>query len=470
MRNKIKISRIALFTLLSFILGIFFAPISIISGLFFVSLFYIFLKDRTVTVFCLVFFLAGSFYFLNSFYQIPSSLESPVIGKITEEPLYKENSARIVLERKEGKMLLYTDTLVAYEYGDVLMVDGDFVSPEKGSYANYLMKEGIYHTSFYPEMEKIGSERNFFNKALQNFRGGLKNTIRKAVPAPESFLLEAVVLGDRSSFPSELDEMLSISGTRHITAISGMHIIIISSALFFLFSFLGVLRSHAALLSLFCIFLFVIFVGAPASAVRAGVMGGLLLLSYFCFRETVSKRLIVFAAAVMLVFNPFLLHFDLGFQLSFLAVTGIAFLQGPVKVFLCGNDFLRKKEKLADILAVTLSAQLFVFPLILYNFGHIPLFSVFTNILIVPLLPFVMVFGFLTALTGAFIFSFPAYLLLSFILLVVETVAGLPFAAVYLEKVPLYFVIFLYGLIIYKTLQLSNTLPFFRKTNTESDF
>ncbi len=477
MHDKIGASKIIFFLSLSFVLGIFFAPISILIGFFLVGFLSLFLKETLFVLSCTFFFLAGSFYFLYSFYSIPGIIETPVSGMIIQNPVIQENSTKIIFRHEKGKAILYADHQKELDYGDILVVEGNFIKPTPKGYANYLKKEGIYHLSYYPEIKKIGNEKNFFYERIYLLREKLQENLRKSVRAPEVFLLEAVVLGKRDSFSDNLNEMLSISGTRHITAISGMHIVIISSLLFFLLTFFLLSRKKAVILSLLFIGFFIIFVGAPVSAIRAGIMGGLLLLSYFFYRQVFSFNLIIFAATILLLFNPFLLHFDLGFQLSFLAVCGIFFLYLPIKDFLSGKGgdnvktekrdgfrkFFHRHEKVTDILSITLSAQIFVFPLILYNFGHISLFSVFMNIIIVPLLPLILVLGFLTAISGLSIFAIPAYLVLRAFLFLIERASTLPFSAIYIEDVSVLFVFLIYLLIFYLIFKKNRERPFHKK-------
>ncbi len=472
MRDKISLSKKFFLFCLSFIAGVFFAPSSLLLGLFFLFFLFFFFEIHQKELsreekrskilpfaFCIVFFLLGVFAFRFTFSQVPEAPEKTLSGKVSKEPYFAGRSTAMVLDYEEGRVLVYTEKYADYSYGDILKVKGDFQAPTPESYANYLQKEGIYYTSFFPEIEKKGEEKSFFYDSLFRLRGKMKSNIKESLPVPHSLFLKAMILGDRTSFTDDLQKKLSLSGTRHITAISGMHIVIISTALFYFLSFLKIKKNHAALLSILFIILFVLFVGAPSSAVRAGIMGSFLLFSKIFYRETSPYRMVAFAGAGMLVFNPLLLHFDLGFQLSFLAVLGILSLHEPLKSFLFRQgkigDFLKKNqrnERIADLLAVTFGAQILVFPLILYNFGHLALFSVPANLLLVPLLPFIMIAGFFTALTGFFPFAFFSYLLLSFVLFVVHFFSSLPFSAIYIEKISLFFIFLLYCCILYKTL------------------
>jgi competence protein ComEC len=176
-------------------------------------------------------------------------------------------------------------------------------------------------------------------------------------------------------------------------------------------------------------------VGAPASAVRAGIMGGLLLLGQKAGRISTSSRAIVFVAAFMLFLNPLILKLDIGFQLSFLAVMGIIhispFFQEWLKVIPNYGTF-----PLRNILAMTFSAQLFTLPILIYNFGYFSLVAPFANILIVPLLSFVMIFGFIFVFCGTifpvlgFVFSWFIWLLLAYVIFIVDFFSKLPFASI----------------------------------------
>jgi len=190
-------------------------------------------------------------------------------------------------------------------------------------------------------------------------------------------------LGDKRRLSEELKEKLNIAGVRHITAISGMHIMILSGVLMYLAMALGLWRGQAFYFALIILILFIIMVGLPASAVRAGIMVFFYLLAEKVGRPKSGSRAIVFAATCMLIANPLLLKLDVGFQLSFLAVMGITYLMPLLQKFL--------KFRL---LAMTLSAQVFTLPILIYNFGYVSFAAPITNILIVPLLPFIMGLGF----------------------------------------------------------------------------
>jgi len=145
---------------------------------------------------------------------------------------------------------------------------------------------------------------------------------------------------------------------------------------------------------LFCSFL-CFFVGMPASAVRAGFMVSLVFLAQLAGRRISSLKALFIAGFLILLFNPLALRYDLGFQLSFCATLGII-LFGPVFNYWFKSAI--KNNSLREVLVMTLAAQVFVLPILSLNFGYFSLVSLFSNILVFPVLPMIMVLGLLLPL------------------------------------------------------------------------
>jgi competence protein ComEC len=136
----------------------------------------------------------------------------------------------------------------------------------------------------------------------------------------------------------------------------------------------------------------------------------------------------------LVAINPKLLLFDVGFQLSFLAFAGLVYLSPVIsRYFRFFPDILRQ------VLVATISAQIFALPILLYNFDSLSLISVFANILALPIVPFTMLAGFITGIAGfvwpalSSILAWPAWILLSYIILVVQKLSGIPFASLHVS-------------------------------------
>lgn len=378
--------------------------------------------------------------------QLP---ESPLLpqdvsfeGKIVTSPQKDEQGIRVVVETEhiEGKILLFVSHFDAIGQGDRVLVSGKLHTPtvfEGFNYPLYLAKDGIFWIMFRPviEVQEQGTP----------FLLGLKETLQERIdiflPLPESSLLSSMLLGNKAGLPEELKEDLNATGTRHITAISGMHIAILSGMLFLFLLHIGVARKKSSLLVLLFLIFFVVFTGMQTSALRAGIMGSTFLVAGLVGRRNVGLRILVFAAAFMLLFNPLLLRHDVGFQLSFLAVFGILLF---LPLFQYVFRSVPNPLGLRDVVFMSITAQIFTLPLVLHYFGILSFVSLLTNLLIVPLLPLVLFFGILFLFLSmlfpflSHLLVFPVGLLLSYLSFVVATFSEFPFAAGNVEGFPLW--------------------------------
>jgi len=422
--------------------------------MFFSFAFYLFKSKRKFIIFsfCLISILFGFLvYQINEIKISDNKLndyndQGKVIleGVVSDEPELREESTKIEAEVLEisgkkisGKILITLGHYCDINYGDRVLIKGELKNPpnfEDFNYKKYLAKEKIYSVAYHPKVEKIAEgEGNFLFSKIYHLKEKMRKVINNNLSPPQSYILSSLILGDKNRMPDELKEKLNVSGLRHITAISGMHIVIISSALMSLLISIGIHRSYSFYLTIIFLALFILMIGIPASALRAGIMVGFLLLAQKLGRNSSSLRVIIFTAAGILLFNPLFLRYDVGFQLSFLAVTGIIILT-PFFENLFYKVFKNNFSGLFKIISMTISAQIFVFPLLIYNFGGFSLVTIFTNILVLPILPFLVGFGFLFILTGivfpffGWIISWICWIFLTYIVLVIDFFYNLPFA------------------------------------------
>jgi len=266
--------------------------------------------------------------------------------------------------------------------------------------------------------------------------------------------------------PDDVQEKLSTTGLSHLTAISGSNVLILSTIMVSFMLFLGFWRGQAFYISTAFIWLYIIIAGLPASGIRAAIMATVFLLAQKLGRQNASSRVIVLAASIMLLQNPLLLLHDIGFQLSFMASMGIIHLKpiidGLLKFKKDTGNFIEKVyenkrvKNLLDIFSVTLSAQLFTLPIIAYHFKNVSIIALLTNMLILPFVDLIMVFGFLSVFLGifsnilGFIFSLPAWALLSYFMGIVEvfskTWAVIPFERTSIIWIIAYYVVVIYSI------------------------
>jgi len=457
-------SKIFLYFCLSFIAGIFIGSMlgvlpgsevylllpGLILGILLISVFWKY-KKFVVIGFCLLFLVLGIWRHQqvelgitnNELRKYDDSGKTiTLLGMVVAEPDIREKTQKLTIKATEislaensslpvsARVLVTIWKYPEYQYGDKLKITGKIELPkelEDFNYPGYLAKDGIYSVIYWPKIELLEKEtpHNFFvegyAKILQ-FKEKLKESIYQNLSPPQSSILGALILGDKRQISEDLKQKLNVAGVRHITAVSGLHVAILTSILMTLLIGFGLWRQQAFWFSIILITLFIIMTGLQPSAIRAGIMGGLFLLAQYLGRMNTSSRTIVFAAALMLAQNPLLLKFDVGFQLSFLAMMGIIYF---LPIF---QDILRKIPnflQLRSLLAMTLSAQIFTLPILIYNFGYFSLVSPVTNILIVPFLPYIMGLGFAFGIAGlifqplGWLFSLPCWLLLTYLIKIV---------------------------------------------------
>ncbi len=261
----------------------------------------------------------------------------------------------------------------------------------------------------------------------------LENVIDDNLSPPQSGLLSAILLGNKQDLNKEFKEKLNRAGIRHITAVSGLHIVVLSGILLWL-GMIFLSRGQSFYFAVAFLWLFILMIGFQPSIIRAGIMGSLLLFCEKIGRQRIADRALFLTATVMLLFNPSLLRYSIGFQLSFLATLGIIYFMPTLQHFL-SKFKLFKTLKVDGLLAMSFAAQIFTLPVLIYHFGQFSVVSPLTNLLVVPLLPYLMSLGFLFIFLGiiflpiGLVFLFPLWLLLTYIKKVTEVFANLPFSA-----------------------------------------
>lgn len=442
--SAIKISRL-------FLWGILFLAIFLIIFQLFLSL-----KKKEfqknyflIMGFCILFLSLGIlrvevaqlYVFNNELRKLNDRGEIALAGRIVTEPDVRLNSQklRVKIDNPEGIVLVTAGRYPEYKYMDILKIEGKLKTPietEYFNYKNYLLKDGIYSVMDFPKIDLVSQKHNifsFFYGKILLFKEKLREVINANYNPPESFILEGIVLGNDRAMARDLKDKLNYTGLSHVTAVSGSHVVILSSILMSFLLFLGLWRGQAFYFSLVLIWLYIVLVGFPASGVRAAIMGSIFLLGQKLGRQNTSSRTITLAAALMLLSNPFLLFYDIGFQLSFMASLGIIYLKPIIdNLFLV----LSKEElfglirgdfkNLLDIISVTIAVQIFTLPIIIYNFGNISLVAPITNLLALPVVPPLMTLGFLSSILGIFsqfatqIIVLPCWILAYYFVKVVE--------------------------------------------------
>lgn len=363
---------------------------------------------------------------------------------VSGEPEVDELFQKVIVKNGEGeKILLNLDAFPSFSYGDELKINCELEKPTnlEGSrfdYQMYLAKEGIYRVCKKTHVAVVAQNRgNKSYSVLLAVKYKFEEKISRIFPDPEGAYLKGLLLGGSKRMTKKLSDAFSRTGTTHAVAVSGYNVAIVAAFLMEAGILLGLWRQQVFSFAVIGIIFFVLMTGAPSSAVRAGIMGGLLIWAIKEGRLANSENAILLAACTMLLANPLLLRYDAGFQLSFLATLGIVYLS-PLfeKIFWKG----RPPKLIQETVLLTMAALVFVMPVILNSFEKLSLVSPLANFLILPAIPMIMGLGFAAGIAG-FVFlplgklvGFLPYILLKSELFIVQWLGNLPWASIEIKN------------------------------------
>ena len=352
-------------------------------------------------------------------------------GVVAENPRVSGDRTALVLEavRVEcdgvsqavgGRLLLSVgETTRDFKYGDYVRTavrlkrPRSFANPGSFDYERHLRLQGIRVRGFVEEPRKIVLIREGqgapWRQRLETFRSGIRDRIRSQAPFPEGTLIQAMTLGEQSEIPREIQDRFNRTGTSHIIAISGFNIGIIALIAFFVIRTLLktseylLLRFNLQKLSALFAFGPVVFyafvAGLGMSTVRALLMTLALLVTILMGRLRDLPNTLALAAFAILAVSPAAL-FDISFQLSFAAVAAILlFMPGLTERLTAWKNMaegwaerLSRKliANLALFIAVSAAATLGTLPFIVYYFNRVSNITLVANLLLVPILGFVV--------------------------------------------------------------------------------
>lgn len=323
-------------------------------------------------------------------------------------------------------------------YGDDIVVEGKVKKPEsfvtdtgkEFPYEGFLRARGVLYTIPFAQVTLL-EHRDTFLGMLYKGKHRFLQALERAIPEPASGLGAGMLLGVNSALGKQLDAVFRETGIIHIVVLSGYNIMVVVEALLSILTFFCFPRTRMVIGSI-SIILFAFLVGFSATVMRASLMAILLLIARTSGRTYAVLRALVLAGVLMLLWNPYLLVYDPGFQLSFLATLGLILFSPHVeKKLLFVPPFLGVR----GFVTATLSTQIAVLPLLLFHTGMISFVSVLTNMLVLPMVPWAMALTFLTGIAGLFsetagvVVGFVAYGSLQYIIKIAEACASIPYGS-----------------------------------------
>lgn len=361
--------------------------------------------------------------FIGQYFQDRQEL---IIGAVNNQPVYKD---RIKIELKtqflvaddgqtqpcEGKMLVYfeMDSVGAFlQYGDVVLFKSKpfEIEPPKNphafDYRRYLRFQNIRHQAFVKSGDYTVIDRNKGNwitaKALQ-LRQKFLNILRKHLTGENEFAVgSALIIGYQDEISQEVRNAYAATGAIHVLSVSGLHVGMVFLIIEFL---LGRFKSRnrywlffKLLASIFGIWIFALVTGGSAPVLRAATMFSFVIVGSYLKRYTNIYNSLAASAFILLLTDPYLLM-QIGFQLSYLAIVGIAFFQPIIyKWWIIENKI---GDHLWQLTAVSFAAQITTLPVSIFYFNQIPMYFWLSGFVVVDAAFVILALGILLFLTEA---------------------------------------------------------------------
>ncbi|APZ44912.1 competence protein [Polaribacter reichenbachii] len=375
---------------------------------------------RTVLAFVFFFFLGIFSVFVNNdlnyenYYQKQLTSTSTAIlkiDKVLKSSLYHHKFEAEVLQidslKTRGRVLLNLskDSVAKpFKVDELLYVKSPFkainkpLNPHQFDYRFYLAKQGIHQQLFISKNNfiRLGFKPFSLVGLSAKFRTKIQESLQKyQFKNDELAVINALLLGQRQEISKELLANYSKAGAIHILAVSGLHVGIILLILTWLLKPLERLKK-GKFIKIICIVLFLwmfaFIAGLSASVTRAVTMFTFLAIGMSFNQKNVSVFSLISSMFLLLIFKPMFL-FDVGFQMSYLAVFGIILIQP--KLYIIYKPRFIVDEKIWQLASVSIAAQIGVLPLSLFYFHQFPGLFMLSNLIIIPFLGAILVAGIL---------------------------------------------------------------------------
>ncbi len=347
-----------------------------------------------------------------------------ITGRVLTDSIYGRNGAlefdlgSLQLESPEQRTIIGKIGVSGYGErmiyrGDEVRISGKF-SPGRGSYTAWLS---------YADLEVTGRSRSIVYTATRHFAAGLQS----ALPEPQASFGLGILIGQRDTLPEQTSEILKMVGLTHIIAVSGYNLTILVR--FTRRTLAKRSKFQATMGAIALILAFLLVTGGQPSIVRAAIISILSLGAWYYGRNIRPMVIIMLTAAATALWNPMYVWSDIGWYLSFLAFFGVLVVAPALR-----NRLYKKREAgaMSQLVIESFAAQIMTLPILLYIFNDSNYLVLLANLLVVPLIPFGMVFAFVAGLAGMFVpslagwVSWPAKWLLTYLLDAAGLVARIP--------------------------------------------
>ena len=400
--------------------------------------------------------------FENKYKNINEDDEISIIATIVSDPQEKEYKTKYILKidtinsnkkYKNTKVILYTkkgkETL---KYGDKIELVGNFKlaqerrNPGGFDYRFYLKTKKIYGIVTTKNTKRLKENNvNIISMIANKTANVIKNQSKKLLENKKACLLIGLLIGDTDEIDEETKEDFRNSNLTHMLAVSGLHVSYVLLAVNYIITKVKIHKKLSKIIVMLLILFFILVTGATPSVLRAGTMTIYLILGGIFYRRISVFSSLNLSLLVIIIMNPYCL-FDVGLQLSYAGTIGIVYLYPIIK---------EKNYNKANSILITISANIVIIPIMMYNFNIISLTFFISNLLAGPIIGIIIILGFSIIIISliffpiANIFSKILNLLIILFLNTAKACANLPFSKIFIITPTLKFIFLYYCLLVF---------------------
>ena len=329
-----------------------------------------------------------------------------ITGKVTDK-MFKNNEYCLRIKcksknRNSSKYIVYLKNQSAFDFkiGQTVKLKGrykNFSRPEnEGQFDSrkYYRIRGYEASIKGATVTHSGKRYAYIKEWLFSVKENTKRVYFAYMDESEAGTLSAMVLGDKTGLDADVKDLYQAAGISHVLSLSGLHIAAVGMCLFTILRYSGLGLFGASMISSAVMTMYGIMTGFSTSTIRALIMFILAVIAKAIGRTYDLMSGMCLASILIIVENPYYI-FDSGFLLSVLSVSGISLIY---PILLDITDFFKKEksaiyEKTRKSICISLSTNLATLPVVFNTFFKISRYSIFINIIVVPLMSIILGIG-----------------------------------------------------------------------------
>lgn len=388
-------------------------------------IYWIYQDIRLLLFLCSLIAMISMGYYVNHLIEIYRTTQDIIPSQLEDTSIIIQSSSRIqsfgyqykaIAPEYDAKLFITIDN-ANLRYGDQLRVKGKTQIPENDGIKRFLLGKHIHRYATISQYIFIESNQCSgicpYMRSIDRLKIAIIERIERAHPNKVGEFLKGILIGYTDTLPDTIKESFKRTGVSHVLAVSGYNMAIIIILVYQQLINRQMPKKISFIITVIVMIIFTILTGAEASIVRAGLFAFIILLAEQVHHYVGGFRPLILCGTLLVLINPLYIGYNIGFQLSFLAVIGLIIYGQVWKTYSEGIPSIG----IFSMIGETLFAQILVLPILIYYFGQISLISLIANIVIVPIIPLAMAWGSITSFFLPFdIFTYPLTLMINSVL------------------------------------------------------